>query len=173
MIVISAEIMKKVPLVAFITLVMFKTSYAQNPSASNSLAAAAIPDPTDRAKTEAEFQSAKSAEKRYQEMLDRMRAAVEEVAQLYGNPTFLQVFTNDTARASELKHRLKEGQSGQEILQQMLELEKKKSELSEDIALKERESAKLSAKLVRQRMALDALAAAVELAQKDVEDTVR
>jgi hypothetical protein len=111
------------------------------------------------------------ADKRYGEMLDRMQAAVEEVAELYGNPTFLQVFTNDAARASELKQRLKASQTGDDVARDMAALEKKRSDLMDDIALKEREASRLSARLARQRAALDALASAVEQARRAVEDT--
>jgi multidrug resistance efflux pump len=113
------------------------------------------------------------ADKRYEEMLDRMQAAVEEVAQVYGNPTFLQVFTNDAGRASDLRQRLAAARSGEEAKQALAKLEKRREELSADIALKEREAAKLTAKLERQRAALDALAAAVEQARRAVEDTAK
>lgn len=111
------------------------------------------------------------ADKRYEEMLRKMQAAVEEVAQLYGNPTFLQVFTNDSDRAAELKKRLQEGRSGEEIRREMAILEKRRDDLLNDLALKQREAARLAARLVRQRAALDTLAAAVEQARKAVEDT--
>ena len=111
------------------------------------------------------------ADKRYDEMLGKMRAAVEEIAQLYGNPLFLQVFTNDDARAAELKLRLRSAQSGAEISREIDGLKRKRDDLAGDIALKNREAARLGEKLVRQRAALDALAAAVEQARKAVEDT--
>jgi hypothetical protein len=104
-------------------------------------------------------------------MLGKMRAAVEEIAQLYGNPLFLQVFTNDDARAAELKLRLRSAQSGAEISREIDGLKRKRDDLAGDIALKNREAARLGEKLVRQRAALDALAAAVEQARKAVEDT--
>ena len=113
------------------------------------------------------------ADRRYEEMLDRMQAAVEEVAQLYGNPTFLQVFTNDAGRASELKTRLSAARSSEEARLALAALEKRREELSADIALKEREAARLTSRLQRQRAALDALAAAVEQARKAVEDTAK
>ena len=113
------------------------------------------------------------ADKRYDEMLGKMRAAVEEIAQLYGNPLFLQVFTNDDARAAELKLRLRSAQSGVEIRREIDGLERKRDDLSGDIALKKREAARLGEKLVRQRAALDALASAMEQARKAVEDTSR
>ncbi len=113
------------------------------------------------------------ADKRFDEMLNRMQAAVEEIAQLYGNPVFLQVFTNDAERASELKQRLRAARTGDEIRREVTELEKRRDDLLSDIALREREVARLSGRLVRQRVALDALAAAVEQARKAVEDTAR
>jgi predicted nucleic acid-binding Zn-ribbon protein len=113
------------------------------------------------------------ADQRYEEMLDRMQAAVEEVAQLYGNPEFLQVFTNDAGRASDLRQRLAAAKGGEDARLDLARLEKRREELSADIALKEREAARLTTKLERQRAALDALAAAVEKARKAVEDTAR
>jgi septal ring factor EnvC (AmiA/AmiB activator) len=102
-----------------------------------------------------------------------MQAAVEEVAQLYGNPTFLQVFTNDAERASELKRRLNAAQSGDEIVKELAKMKATRDELLDDIALKEKEAARLSAKLVRQRAALDALATALDQARTAVEDTTK
>src|ERR1022692_1682330 len=108
-----------------------------------------------------------------QTMLNKMQAAVEEIAQLYGNPVFLQVFTNDAERASELKQRLKAARSWDDIRRELAGLEKKRDELLNDIALKEREAARLTGRLVRQRSALDALATAVEAARKAVEETAK
>jgi len=113
------------------------------------------------------------ADKRYDEMLEKMQSAVEEIAQLYGNPVFLQVFTNDIERATELKDRLRSARSGEELRRELAEMEKKRDELLNDIALKEREAAKLTSRLVRQRVALDALADAVEQARKAVEETAK
>jgi hypothetical protein len=113
------------------------------------------------------------ADRRFEEMLDRMQAAVEEVAQLYGNPTFLQVFTNDAARAADLKRRLAAAQGSEEARLELASLQKRREELAADIALKEREAARLAAKLERQRAALDGLAAAVEQARRAVEDTAK
>jgi len=119
----------------------------------------------------APVETARLASKRYEEMLDKMQAAVEEVAQLYGNPVFLQVFTNDPGRASELKQRLKASESGEEIRKDLASLEKRRADLLSDIALREREIARISSRLARQRAALDSVAAAVEQARKAVEDT--
>jgi hypothetical protein len=118
-------------------------------------------------------ESESRADKRYDEMLGKMRAAVEEIAQLYGNPVFLQVFTNDAGKAAELKERLKAAQGTEEIRRELENLEKKRNDLMSDIALKERETAKLTAKLTRQRAALDMVAAAVDQARQAVEDTAK
>jgi chromosome segregation ATPase len=106
-------------------------------------------------------------------MLNKMQGAVEEIAQLYGNPTFLQVFTNDVAQASELKSRLKWAQRLHDIRLEVEDIEKTREDLLNDIALKRREAGKLSEKLLRQRKALDAIAAALEQARSAVEDTVK
>jgi hypothetical protein len=111
------------------------------------------------------------ADKRYEEMLGKMQAAVEEIAELYGNPVFLQVFTNDEERAAELKKRLRSAQSGDEVKRELAALEKKRDDLLSDIALKEREAARLTSRLARQRLALDVVAAAVEQARTAVEET--
>jgi hypothetical protein len=111
------------------------------------------------------------ASRRYEEMLDKMQAAVEEIAQLYGNPVFLQVFTNDPERASELKQRLKAAQTSEAIRLDLAALERKRNDLLNDIALREREVGRVSVRLQRQRAALDAIAAAIEQARKAVEDT--
>ena len=106
-------------------------------------------------------------------MLGKMQASVEEIAQLYGNPVFLQVFTNDLGRATELKQRLRGARSDEDIRRELADLEKRRDDLLNDIALREKEEARLANRLVRQRAALDSLAAAVELARKAVEETVK
>jgi chromosome segregation ATPase len=83
------------------------------------------------------------------------------------------VFTNDAERASELKQRLKASRTGDEIRREVADLEKRRDDLLGDIALKERESARLSGKLVRQRTALDTLAKAVEQARAAIEETAK
>jgi len=113
------------------------------------------------------------ADKRFEEMLDRMQAAVQEVAELYGNPVVLQVFTNDASRAADLKQRLSAARSGSEIRAELASLQKRREELLADIALKQREATRLASKLSRQRAALDALGSAVEQAQRAVEDTAK
>jgi hypothetical protein len=113
------------------------------------------------------------ADKRYDEMLGKMQSAVEEIAQLYGNPVFLQVFTNDIDRAAQLKDRLRSARSGDDLKKELADLQKKRDELLNDIALREREAARLTNKLVRQRAALDGLADAVDQARKAVEETAK
>lgn len=129
-------------------------------------------DPVPTLPSQTDDQS-KRADKRYEEMLDRMQAAVEEVAQLYGNPTFLQVFTNDPIRATKLRQRLRDSQASDDVGLETAALQKKRDDLAGSVALLERESSRLAARLARQRAALDALAAAVEQAKKAVEDTTR
>jgi hypothetical protein len=119
------------------------------------------------------LEAGQRADKRYREMLDKMQAAVEEIAQLYGNPVFLQVFTNDAEQASKLKERLKAARAGEVIRRELADLEKKREDLLNEIALREREVTKLSGRLVRQRAALDALATAVDQARNAVEDTAK
>jgi chromosome segregation ATPase len=113
------------------------------------------------------------AGQRYEEMLAKMQAAVEEIAQLYGNPDFLQVFTNDPDRAAELKRRLRSERKGEEIQRELADLEKRRDDLLNDIALRQKEASRLTARLTRQRAALDAVAAAVEQAREAVEETTK
>jgi hypothetical protein len=127
----------------------------------------------ESAGTKPQSESEVLASKRYDEMLNKMQAAVEGIAGLYGNPTFLQVFTNDVGSASELRERLKNDRRTKEIRSEIEGLEKRRDELLSDIALKELQTGKLEEKLIRQRTALDALATAVEQARRAVEDTVK
>lgn len=136
------------------------------------VAPAAAPPPSASADTPLTTEEIeRRANKRYEEMLDKMQVAVEEIAQLYGNPIFLQVFTNDPARAAELKDRLKSGKVSADIRGELAGLEKKRDDLLNDIALREREAARVSGRLKRQRAALDAIAAAVEQARRSVEES--
>jgi hypothetical protein len=114
-----------------------------------------------------------SAEKRYDEMLSKMREAVQSIAESYGNPMFVQVFTNDREKAVMLKQRLQSSKRGEEIRLELTKLEKRRDELMNDIALKSKEASMLSDRLARQRSALDALAAVIERANNAVEDTSR
>jgi hypothetical protein len=114
-----------------------------------------------------------SSERRYDEMLSKMRAAVQEIAELYGNPLFIQVFTNDREKAMMLKQRLYSSKRGEEMRAELSRLEKKRDELISDIALKSNEASKLTDRLARQRSALDALAAVIERADNAVEETAR
>ena len=113
------------------------------------------------------------ADKRYDEMLSKMQGAIEEVAQLYGNPKFLQVFTNDADQASELKNRLKIARSLENLRHELEDLEKKRDELLNDIAVKQRETERLTKKLTRQRKALDALTSAFEQVRDAIEETAK
>lgn len=136
-------------------------------------AAGPVPDPVPAEPSPAPAATEARADQRFNEMLDRMQAAVEEIAGLYGNPTFLQVFTNDPSRAEELKLRLRTDQGVAHLGSELKDLERRRDAVLNDIALKERESARLAARLVRQRAALDMLATAVDEARKAVEDTSR
>ena len=130
-------------------------------------------DPNSSAAASSSTDATRRADKRYEEMLDRMQAAVEEVAELYGNPIFLQVFTNDAERATELKQRVRATQASEDVNRDLTGLEKKRDDLLNDIALKQREAARLTSKLLRQRAALDALASAIDQARKAVEETTK
>ena len=110
---------------------------------------------------------------KYEEMLAKMQAAVEEIAQLYGNPLFLQVFTNDEDKAAELKQRLAAAGRETALRHDLADLEKKREDLLGDVALREKESRRLTEKLVRQRAALDALASALDRARMAAEESAK
>jgi len=113
------------------------------------------------------------AARKYEEMLSKMQAAVEEIAELYGNPSFLQVYTNDEDKASELKLRLASAGREKALRHDLEDLEKKREDVLGEIALREKESRRLTEKLVRQRAALDALSSALDQARKVSEDSAR
>jgi hypothetical protein len=54
---------------------------------------------------------------------------------------------------------------------ELSDLQHRRDDLLNDLALKQREASRLAARLVRQRAALEALASAVEQARKAVEET--
>jgi hypothetical protein len=82
----------------------------------------------ERAAIKPQSESEVLASKRYDEMLNKMQAAVESIAELYGNPIFLQVFTNDVGSASELKERLKTDRRTKDIRSEIESLEKRRDE---------------------------------------------
>jgi DNA repair ATPase RecN len=113
------------------------------------------------------------ARQRYDEMLAKMQSAIEEIAELYGSPSFLEVFTNDRERADDLKSRLAAVASAAAAQRELAELARRREELLNDLALREKESRRLTDKLTRQRAALEALAAAVEQARRATEESAR
>jgi DNA repair ATPase RecN len=113
------------------------------------------------------------AHQRYEEMLAKMQSAIEEIAELYGSPSFLEVFTNDRERANDLKSRLAAVGSAASARRELADLAHRREELLNDLALKEKESRRLTEKLGRQRAALEALAAAVDQARRATEESAR
>src|ERR1700679_1052806 len=77
--------------------------------------------------------SSGGAEKRYQEMLSKMREAEEGIAESSGNPMFIQLFTNDREKAMMVKQRLQSTKRGEEIRFELSSLEKRRDELMSDI----------------------------------------
>jgi len=112
------------------------------------------------------------ARRRYEEMLAKMTAAVDDIAAAYGSPSFLQVFTNDPERADALKARLAAAGSDGTVRKEIEALKKEREDLLNDIALRQRESRRLTEKLSRQRMAMDALASAAAQAREVLEASV-
>ncbi len=108
---------------------------------------------------------------RTDEMLAKMRAAVEEIAGLYGNPSFVQIFTNSQQMADQLRERLKQTDSLKRLRAETLELEAKRDRLANDIAQAEQEARRLSERLSKQRAALDSVASAISATNRAVEGT--
>jgi hypothetical protein len=145
-------------------------------------AAAAAPAADDRrpppaaevARAEAPAPTASErARQRYEEMLAKMQSAIEEIAELYGSPSFLEVFTNDRERADELRSRLAAVGTAAAARRELAELARRREDLLNDLALREKESRRIADKLVRQRAALEALASALDLARRATEDSAR
>lgn len=67
------------------------------------------------------------------EMIARMRAAVEQIAAEYGNPTFVQLFTNDSVQAQVWRKRLHLIQSADLIAAELASLERKKKVANEEV----------------------------------------
>jgi hypothetical protein len=162
----------KITIITAVMLLCLRTS-ASDELSNSSVKQATRPVSIAVSEPVSEPEAERRADKRHEEMLNKMQAAVEEIAQLYGNPVFLQVFTNDAEQATELKQRLKAAQSREDFRRELADLEKKRDDLLNDIALKEREATRLTGRLVRQRRALEALATAVEEAQRAVEETTK
>lgn len=72
-----------------------------------------------------------------EEMLLKMRVAVERIAEDYGNPKFAQIFTNDPARATSLRERVAAIASLDRLKRDIATMEKKQRELTEAIRAQE------------------------------------
>ena len=105
-------------------------------------------------------------------MFGKMRAAVEEIAALYGDPLFVQVFTNDRTKAAELRARLAETESLAALRSETETLKAERGKLEDEVARDRRQAALLSDRLARQRAALDVVAKAVDRVNQAVEGTL-
>lgn len=72
-----------------------------------------------------------------EEMLLKMRVAVERIAEDYGNLKFAQIFTNDPARATALRERVAAIASLDRLKREIAAMEKKQRELTEAIRAQE------------------------------------
>ena len=106
------------------------------------------------------------------EMFGKMRAAVEEIAALYGDPLVVQVFTNDRTKAAELRARLAETESLAALRSETETLKAERGKLEDEVARDRRQAALLSDRLARQRAALDVVAKAVDRVNQAVEGTL-
>ena len=109
---------------------------------------------------------------RMDEMYQKMRRAVEDIAELYGSPRFVQVFTNDRLLADELRLRLRATDSLKQLNAQIEDLSHRCDRLKAELAKREAEAASASQRLARQRAAMNAVANAVDQANRAVEGTV-
>ena len=163
---------------------------AATPGATGAAGAAAPPDPTPAASGTAGALADSTAQAapardpdpasvpdpapvrdpaRHAEMIGRMRAAVEEIAGLYGSPAFTQVFTNDPAEASELRRRLDAASSATRLERQVADLAGRRDALAAEVARREHECRRLAERLIRERAALEALAGAMDQARRATE----
>lgn len=106
------------------------------------------------------------------EMYGKMRSAVEEIASLYGDLPFVQVFTNDRGKAAELRARLSETDSIKRLRAETEALKAERSKLEDELARDRKQAALLSERLARQRAALTLVSRAVEQVNRAVEGTV-
>ena len=116
-------------------------------------------------------QSKAESADRTEEMLSKMRSAVEEIAELYGNPSFVQIFTNNREMADELRQRLRATEAIGTMKAEVVALAARKESLANEVALKEQEAKRLSERLTRQRAALDSVASAIAATNRAVEGT--
>ncbi|MDR2981942.1 MAG: hypothetical protein LBV12_06805, partial [Puniceicoccales bacterium] len=72
-------------------------------------------------------------------MKTRMRMAVEAVAAEYGNPTFVEIFTNDPIRAQALRKRLQLLQNYEALVAEIAALEKQRIAVGQAVSLAERQ----------------------------------
>ena len=100
---------------------------------------------------------------RREEMRVRMRQAVGQVAEEYGNPPFAEVFTNDPIRARVLRNRLRllgnYEELAAEVRQLAAEREKRSQELKAEVALLEQRRQLAAEKAARQEAVLRQLQA--------------
>lgn len=113
------------------------------------------------------------ADEREKEMLSRMDAAVQQVAGLYGNPRFVRLVTNDAAAAKQFQERLEISRSRDSLRGELAELEKRKKQLDEDIALRSKTLTDMDGRLIRSRAALDAISKAGDDMKRLVEDAAK
>lgn len=109
------------------------------------------------------------ADARYAEMKRKIVGAVEEILQLYGNPSFAEVVTNDPQKAADLRARISASTSSDQIRSEVAELEKRRNDMLADIALREREVEALKVRAARLRASLDQAATAIQGAQRAME----
>ena len=127
-------------------------------------AATALPTPSPE-------EMAARAATREKEMQNKMQAAVEEIAQLYGNPRFIQTFSNDPELANEFRARLSSAREISTIKAEVAALTQKRDDVLNDIAVREKEIKRLTERMARTRSALDNVAGAVDQARRSMEES--
>ncbi|HEY1792957.1 MAG TPA: hypothetical protein VGG34_08555 [Opitutaceae bacterium] len=99
------------------------------------------------------------------EMFEKMRTAVEEIAGTYGDPPFIQIFTNDPKAAEAMQLKLRELGGDKAAKSELGALEKVRDKLNADLAKRAKEKKQLEDKIREQSRQLDDLAAAIARAR--------
>lgn len=109
------------------------------------------------------------ADARMDEMRRKIVAAVEEILITYGNPAFAEVITNDPVKAAELRRRIADTRSGEELQRAVAALTQQREELKNDIALRERELEQLRLRAGKLRGTIDQAVNQLQRVQQGIE----
>lgn len=119
----------------------------------------------------AEPSDAERAASREREMYVKMDRAVQDIAQLYGNPRFVRTMSNDPDLAAEFKARIQATRDTESIRAEVADLTQRREALKDEVALLEREAEAAKAKLARTRATLDAVQTTLGQATRTIESS--